>query len=197
MKLELQSGNAKFESILALFHPVWSLNLMYDLKKWAHFYATFIFVHHLMAIGEFILELQTGSARFRSKSSFFGWCDLEIWWMTSKNNRAPLLRQFNLCASFCSHLWIATGVAVRKRSIQVNIFNFLAPIVFSFYMILNASSRSCYLLSVNYYCQLYCNVNHTLWQYARILTLFEWDWIMIYWINGRPGFAKLKTSIVV
>ena len=44
-------------------------------------------------------------------------CDLEIWRMTLKNNRAPLLWYFKLCASFRSHWWIQTGVTVRKRSI--------------------------------------------------------------------------------
>ena len=31
---------------------------------------------------------------------FFSLCDLEIWWMTQKNNRAPLLCYFKLFASF-------------------------------------------------------------------------------------------------
>ena len=42
-------------------------------------------------------------------------CDLEIWWMTLKNNRAPLLCCFQLCAWFHCHMWIQTGVRVRKR----------------------------------------------------------------------------------
>ena len=41
-------------------------------------------------------------------------CDLEIWWMTLKNNRAPLLSNTKLCASFHHHMWIQTGVTVRK-----------------------------------------------------------------------------------
>ena len=101
MKLELQWGNAKFGLILPLFHLVWPLYLMYNLKKNKHiFYANSIFAHDLVAIGEFIVELQTGSARFRLKSSFFGLCDLEIWWMTSKNNGVPLLCNFNLVHHF-------------------------------------------------------------------------------------------------
>ena len=40
-------------------------------------------------------------------------CDLEIWWMTLKNNRAPLLSNIKLYASFHHH--IQTGVTVRKR----------------------------------------------------------------------------------
>ena len=35
--------------------------------------------------------------------------------MTSKNNRAPLLSNINLYASFHYHIWIQTGVTVRKR----------------------------------------------------------------------------------
>ena len=48
-------------------------------------------------------------------------CDLEIWRMTLKNNRAPLLSCFKLCASFHSHQWIQTRVTVRKRPIWVKI----------------------------------------------------------------------------
>ena len=52
---------------------------------------------------------------------FFVTCDLEIWWMTLKNNRVPLLCCFKLCASFYSHHWIQIGVTVRKRPIWVKI----------------------------------------------------------------------------
>ena len=46
---------------------------------------------------------------------FLEQCNLEIWWMTLKNNRAPLLCYFKLCAAFRTHWWIQTGVTVRKR----------------------------------------------------------------------------------
>ena len=42
-------------------------------------------------------------------------CDLQIWQMTLKNNRVPLLSNIKLCASFHPHMWIQTGVTVRKR----------------------------------------------------------------------------------
>ena len=45
---------------------------------------------------------------------FFALCDLEIWRMTLKNNMAPLLCYFKLCASFQSHRCIQTRVTVRK-----------------------------------------------------------------------------------
>ena len=42
-------------------------------------------------------------------------CDLEIWRMTLKNNRTPLLSNIKLYAPFHHHMWIQTWVAVRKR----------------------------------------------------------------------------------
>ena len=42
-------------------------------------------------------------------------CDLAIWRMTLRNNRAPLLSNIKLYASFHRHMWIQTGVTVRKR----------------------------------------------------------------------------------
>ena len=41
-----------------------------------------------------------------------------------QNNRAPLLGHIKICALFQSLPWIQTGVTVRKRSIQVKIFDF-------------------------------------------------------------------------
>ena len=45
---------------------------------------------------------------------FLELCDPEIWQMTLKNNRAPLLSNIKLYASFNHHIWIQTGVTVRK-----------------------------------------------------------------------------------
>ena len=54
-----------------------------------------------------------------SNRRFFSLCDLEIWWMTPKNNRAPLLCYFKVFASFRSHWWIQTEVTVWKHLIWV------------------------------------------------------------------------------
>ena len=59
-------------------------------------------------------------------------CDLEIWRMTFKNNRASLLCYFKLCVSFHTHWWIEIGVTVRKRSIWVKIGNFLSRVTLKF-----------------------------------------------------------------
>ena len=63
---------------------------------------------------------------------FFVLCDLEIWWMTLENNRAPHLYYIKVCASFHSHGWIQTGVTVRKRSIRVKISDFLSRVTLKF-----------------------------------------------------------------
>ena len=85
-------------------------------KKIGHlFYATSSFVHHFVAIDEFKLELQSGNANLGQNRGFLEPSDLEIWWMTLKNNRASLLSNIKLCASFHYHMWIQTGVTVRKQ----------------------------------------------------------------------------------
>ena len=63
---------------------------------------------------------------------FLAPCDLEIWRVTLKNKRAPLLYYFKLYASFRSHRWIQTGVTVRKRPIWVKIDDFLSHVTLQF-----------------------------------------------------------------
>ena len=52
--------------------------------------------------------------------------------MTLKNNQAPLLCYFKLCAAFRSHWWIQTGVTLRKRPIWVKIYNFFSRVTLKF-----------------------------------------------------------------
>ena len=59
---------------------------------------------------------------------FFVPRDLEIWWMTLKNNRAHFLYYFKICAAFQSHWYNQTGVTVWKRSFRVKIDNFLSHV---------------------------------------------------------------------
>ena len=63
---------------------------------------------------------------------FISPCDLEIWWMTQKNNGAPLLCYFKLFASFRSDWWMQTRVTVRKRLIWVKINAFLSRVTLKF-----------------------------------------------------------------
>ena len=61
------------------------------------------YVCHFIAIHEFKLELLFGNVQIGATSSILRPCDLQIWWLTSKNYRAPLLCHFKLCASYGSH----------------------------------------------------------------------------------------------
>ena len=64
--------------------------------------------------------------------NFFAPCDLGIWRMTFKNNRAPVLCCFKLWASFHSHQWIQTRVTFRKRQIWVKTDVFLSRVTLKF-----------------------------------------------------------------
>ena len=81
------------------------------------FYATSSFVQHFVPIGEFKLELQSGNAQSGSNLAILAPCYLEIWRMTLKNNRAPLLSNIKLYVSFHHHMSVQTGVTVRKRKV--------------------------------------------------------------------------------
>ena len=86
-------------------------------------------IHRLIQTGVTIRKHQ-----IRVKiGDFFVACDLEIWGMTLKNNRASLLCYSKLCASFRSHLWIQTGVTARNdqfRSKSVIFFLFRVTLKF-------------------------------------------------------------------
>ena len=66
------------------------------------------------------------------KSTFLVPWDLEIWQMTLKNNRAPLLCYFKVCSSFRNHWWIETGVTVRKRPIWVKFGDCFTSVTLTF-----------------------------------------------------------------
>ena len=108
-----------FFSRVTLQFDVWPWNIIGYL-----FYANSSFAHHFVAIGDFNLELQPETPNLGQIRRFLEPCDLETWRMTLKNNRASLQCYFKLCASFCSHWWIQTGVTVRKRPIWVNFGDF-------------------------------------------------------------------------
>ena len=76
VKLELQSRNSQFGSKSAISCPKWPWNLSHDLEKqWLHLcYAASSFEHHFKAIGEFNLELQSGTAQLGPKLTTFFLC---------------------------------------------------------------------------------------------------------------------------
>ena len=54
---------------------------------------------------------------------FFSSCHLEIWQMTSGNNREAIPCSEKLCVSYLSHPLIRIGVVIRKRSNRSQIIN--------------------------------------------------------------------------
>ena len=58
--------------------------------------------HLLYTKSSFVRHFNSGNAQFRSKLSIFVPCDFDIWWMTLKNNRAPLLYYIKLVHHFKS-----------------------------------------------------------------------------------------------
>ena len=64
---------------------------------------------------------------------FFVLCDIEIWRMTLKNNRAPLLCYIKLCGSFQTHWWIPNLVTVLECSIRVKMDDFFSRVTSKFY----------------------------------------------------------------
>ena len=79
----------------------------------------------LIAATSPVILLKLDSSRW-----FFSPCDLKIQWMTSWNNRAPLLYHIKLCASFQIHWWIQIGVG--KCKIRVKIGDFLSLVTLKF-----------------------------------------------------------------
>ena len=96
-------------------------------------YATSSFVQHFIAIGEFKLDLHSGNAQSRSKSTiFFGRVTLKFDGWPSKTIGHLFYATSKFCAAFCSHWWIQTGVTVRKRSIWVKTDDFLSRLTLKF-----------------------------------------------------------------
>ena len=96
------------------------------------FYTTSSFVHHFNPSVNWNWSYSPETLNSGQNWRFFVLCDLEIWWMTFENNRAPLLYYTKLCASFQIHRWIQIGVTVRNGSIWVKIGNFLSRVTLKF-----------------------------------------------------------------
>ena len=107
------------------------MTLKFDGKIIRHvFYTIPSFVYHFRSISEFKLKLQCENAQSGSNLVIF----LAVWpWrMTLKNNRAPLLFYFKLCASFRSHQWFQTGDTVRKPPIWTKIDDLWSHVTLQF-----------------------------------------------------------------
>ena len=126
IKLELQSENAQSGSNSMIFLAVWPYNLTYDLEKQ---YGTSSMLPQALSIIPYPLVCSDWSYSPETTNlgqirRFLEPCDLEIWRMTLKNNRAPFLCYLKLCATFHSHWCFQTWVTVRKRPIWVKFDDF-------------------------------------------------------------------------
>ena len=66
---------------------------------------------------------------------FLELCDLEIWRMTLKNNRAPLGNNIKLCASFHHDIWIQTSYGPETAKLAVDLCDLdLSPLILTFCM---------------------------------------------------------------
>ena len=125
-KLESQSGNTQLGSKSVIF-------VNCDLEIWwmtlTNNWASFLWCFKLCASFQIHLNCRYIPETINSGQNweYVVPCNLDIWWMTLKNNRAPLLCCFMRWASFNSHHWNQTGVTVRKRPIRVKISDFLVP----------------------------------------------------------------------
>ena len=108
-----------FKSLI--FQPMWPWNLMDDLEKLQGTSST---LHQAL----FIISNPSVNSNWSycpetlnsgQNQRFIVPFDLEIWWMTLKNNRASLLCYIKLCASF--HQLIQTGVTVRYSPERPNL----------------------------------------------------------------------------
>ena len=112
----LQSGNTQIGSNLTIFAPCVieisrmalknnTAPLLYPFKLYASFHS------HWWVYVWVTVRKHSNWVKF---DDFFAFCILDILRMTLKNNTAPLLSNIKLCASFHHHIWIQTGVTVRK-----------------------------------------------------------------------------------
>ena len=109
-----------------IFCPVWPWNFMDDLGK---IKGTSSILHQALCIISKPWMNSNWSYGPETLNSGQNWqfyilCDLEIWRMTLKNNRALLQCCFKLRASFRSHQWTQTRVTVLKRPSLVQIDDF-------------------------------------------------------------------------
>ena len=108
-------------------HPIWvkigdvfsRVTLKFDGWSWktiGHLsFAVSSFVQHFVGMVNSNWSYSPETPNLGQNRRFFEPCDLEIWRMILKNNRAPLLSIIKLYASFHHHMWIQTGVTVRKQ----------------------------------------------------------------------------------
>ena len=167
--------------------PVWPWNLMNDLEKQygtsSTLHLTLCIISNPLVIWNFSYspEMLNSGKNWR----FFVPRDVEIWWMTLINHRAPLLYYIKLCAAFQSHWHIQTGVTVRERSIGVKIGNFFVPGDFANWLMTLQNNRApllcCFNLCASFQSQWWIQTGVIVWKRPIWLKIDDfffavWPW---------------------
>ena len=123
-------------------------------------------------------------------SDFFVLCDLEIWWMTLENNRAPLLYYTKRRASFQIHRWIQIGVTVRKRSVWAKIGIFFLPCDLEIWRITLKNNRApllcCFKLCASFHSHQWIQTEVTVWISQNLVKIDDFFSRVTLKFNGWP-----------
>ena len=127
-KLELQPGNAQLGSKLAILCPAWPWNFGRSWKTVGLlFYTTLSFLQHSKSLVYSNWSYNPETLNSGQNWRFFVPRDLEIWWMTLKKYRAPLLYYIKFCAVFQSHWYIQPGVTDPETLISGQKWQLFVP----------------------------------------------------------------------
>ena len=157
------------------FLAVWPWNLMDEFKK-----QTGTSLNHYQAICIISSTYVHSNWSYSPETSNLGQIrrflvtlDLEIWRMTFKNSRAPLLSYFKLCAAFRSHWWIQTGVSPETPNLG-QIWRFLELCDLEMWRMTLKNNRAP-LPSI---IKLYASFHHHMWIQTGV-TVRKWlSWVV-------------------
>ena len=135
-------------------------------------------------------------------------CDLEIWRMTLKNNRAPLLIVIKLYASFHHHhMWIQTGVTVRKQLswvvTSVTLTFDLWPWPFAWTSLLSLVITSEYFMMIRWWehsqkgvtdGQTEWTIHRTAWSQLKTCHVLKSPTLRIELIHPRSDFSRYESG---
>ena len=141
-----------------LFYAVFKLCVSFHRHQWIQTWIT----------------VQRRSMRVKNRQ-FFVPCDLEISWMTLKNNRAPLLHYTMLYASLCSHWWIQTGVTVWKHPNWVKINDFFYPHDLEIWQMILKNNRAFLLNNI----KLCASFHYHMWIQTGVMVWNRVSWVLI------------------
>ena len=136
--------------------------------------------------------------KFDPNHWFFSPCDFEIWCMTSKNNRAPLLCYIKLCVSFQIRRWIQTEVTLRKRSIRVKIGDFFVLCDLEIWWMTLENNRAPLLSNI----KLNASFHHHMWIQTGVTVQKPLSWVvtsvtLIFDLWPCPFAWTLPWSLVI